>query len=374
VEFAIVVPLVIMVFMFSMWFTELIQIKLKVQEAARYAAWEATAYPLHDYDKGPSALTKLSSQATTSIIADTTLRYANMDSASYDPVFRVMSASWTPPLTFIINQQEEAIPGGGVVNFIFGLAATVFDLISALAYKNANVVALSLVATGKDYGGARSDRVFGSPQWGFNKRGYMKTTVGTWVTNQWFNRGVGSMVLENWGTMITESHAVLADSWRLNNGGSVYGNATRPGVAKNSAYWKQVNRMYFVKSSARGVAKGWVNFFKSMMLAAVAFTGSSAMPMNMGDGDFVQATVVSKSYTDTSSGQVDIVQDRGATKKYDTAPVCSGCTGGDILKDYGKTLKDRGKHFMGCTKQMSLGCPSSSLSGDNPFGDYITRE
>ena len=376
VEFAIVLPLIIMVFMFSMWFTELVQIKLKVQEAARYAAWEATAYPLHDYAKGPSALTTLAGQATLAVSADTILRYSNMDSADNTPTFRVMSASWTPPLAFTINQQEEAVPGGGVVNFIFGLASTVFDLISALSFKNGNIVAMSLVAMGKDYGGARGDRIFGSAQWGFNKRGYMKSMVSTWVTNQWFNRGVGSMVLPNMGVMITESHAVLADSWRLNKGESVYGDKTRPGAGKanKTAYWKQVDRMYFVNSRTRGVAKGWANFFRSMMAAAVGFTMSGATPPNLGTGDFVQTSLVSKSYTDTTSGQVDIVQDRGATKKYDTAPVCASCTGGDILKDYGKTLKDRGKNFMGCTKQMSLGCPSSSLSGDNPFGEYVTRE
>ena len=376
VEFAIVVPLIIMVFMFSMWFTELVQIKLKVQEAARYAAWEGTAYQLHDYDKGPSSLTSLAGKATMAISSDTILRYSNMNSADNTPTFRVMSASWTPPLAFVTNQQEEAIPGGGVVNFIFGLAATVFDLISALSFKNGNFVAVSLVAMGKDYGGARGDRIFGSAGWGFNKRGYMKASVATWVTNQWFNRGVGSMVLPNMGVMIMESHAVLTDSWRLNKGEDVYGDKVRPGAGKanKTAYWKQVDRMYFVNARTRGVAKGWVNFFRSMAAAAVGFTMSGATPKNLGTNDMVQATVVSKNYTDVGSGQVDIVQDRGATKKYDTAPVCASCTGGDILKDYGKTLKDRGKNFMGCTKQMSLGCPSSSLSGDNPFGEYVTRE
>ena len=375
-EFAIVVPLVIMVFMFSMWFTELVQIKLKVQEAARYAAWEATAYKLHDYDQGGKGLTGLSSTMSSSIKADTMLRYANMDSADITPSFRIMSASWTPPLVFTIDQQEEAIPGGGVVNFIFGIAATIFDLISALSYKNGNIVAMSMVAMGKDYGGAGSARTFGSPEWGFNKRGYVNAMVSTWVTNQWFNRGIGSMVLPNMGVMLMDKHAVLADSWRLNSGTSVPDKqqAIRPGVSKSSPYWKQVDRIYMVNRRTRGVAKGWVNFYRSMMLAAVAFTGSTSMPPNLNNNDFVQTTLVSKNYTDANSGQIDITQDRGATKKYDTSPLCASCSGGDILKDYGKTLKDRGKNFMGCKQEMSLGCPSSSLSSDNPFGDYVTRE
>ena len=38
--------------LFSIYFYEVIQIKLKTQEVARFAAWEFTGYPLHDYDRG----------------------------------------------------------------------------------------------------------------------------------------------------------------------------------------------------------------------------------------------------------------------------------------------------------------------------------
>ena len=378
VEFAIVVPLVIMVFMFSIWFTELVQIKLKVQEAARYAAWEPTAFPLHDYGQGNSANTKLSGQMTLNVMGDTAVRYMNMNSADIMPTNRFFSAGWSQPLVFLIDQPEEPIPGGAMVNMIFGLVGRVAELIYSLLYSNGNYVALSLIASqmlDKSYGGAGGSAFFGSPSWGFNKRGYVKATVATSVTNHWLNRGVGKMILTHDPfLLITESHGVLADSWRLHSGDDVYGNQFRPGVAKSTKYWKAVDRIYFVNKRTRGVAKGWINFFKSMMRAALAFTGSMTMPPNMGDADFIQPAVVSKNYTDTTSGQVDIKQDRGSTKKYDSTPVCENCKGGDILKDYGKALKDRGERFMGCTREMSMGCPSSTMQQDNPFGDYISRE
>src|SRR5512137_163924 len=138
VEFAIVAPLIIMVLMFSIWFVELVQIKLKVQEAARYAAWEATSYKLHDYDKGQSELNKLSSEMTQKVSQEAMLRYSDLDSSSASPTLNnsIFAASWTPPLIFVVDQQEEVIYGGPIVNFLFGIAGTLFDFVSGLSYKS----------------------------------------------------------------------------------------------------------------------------------------------------------------------------------------------------------------------------------------------
>jgi Flp pilus assembly protein TadG len=75
VEFAIVAPLIVMILLFAIWFYELIHIKLKVQEATRYAAWEATAFPLHDYAEGPDANDQLKEDALTQIRDDTCSRW-----------------------------------------------------------------------------------------------------------------------------------------------------------------------------------------------------------------------------------------------------------------------------------------------------------
>jgi len=236
---------------------------------------------------------------------------------------------------------------------------------------------MALVALGKDYGGARTARMFGSSEWGFNRNGYVEAIVTTYVTNKWFMRGTSQFFMKPFGVLFTESHGVLADSWRLNKGEDVYGNATRPGVAKNTAFWKQVDRIYFVNKRTKGVAKGIINLFKLAMRAALALSFTMAQPPNLGESDFMQTAVVSKNYKDAKSGKVDITQDRGATKTYDSAPVCGGkgssCPGGDALKPYGETLEGRGKYFMGCDKEMQLGCPSATLSQGNPFGDYVAR-
>ena len=377
VEFAIVAPLVILVLFFAIWFVELVQVKLKVQEAARFAAWEATAYKLHDYDKGGSANSKLYSTMSAQVLQETRKRYANMDSAVNSPTSkRIFSASWTPPMVLMINKMEEQFPGGTIINMIMGIASALFDFFSAMSYKNANVVAMALVASGKNYGGARTDRMFGSAEWGFNKNGYVSATVLTLVRNTWMNRGVGKLFMKTDPFLVlTESHSLLADSWRLNSGVDVYGDTMRPGLAKGTAFWKQVDRMYFVNKRTRAVAKGFITMFKSIMLGALAASARPDMPTGLSDSDWDQAVVTSKNYKNTTSGQVKIDQDRGSIKNYDTAPVCASCTSsGEYLKPYGETLKARGKWFMGCRTEMSLGCPSSSLQNDNPFGDYVIRD
>jgi len=388
VEFAIVSPLIVLIILFSVWFYELVHIKLKVQEAARYAAWEATAYPLHDYEQGPDQLGQLSSDMIQAVQSDTMERYADLDSATQntDLMTRMFAAQFTRPVVIMTDRQEEAVPGGPIVNMIFSIAGTLFDFFSALSYRNVNPVAMDMIAAGRDMGGARTVRMFGSSEWGFNRNGYVCSSVMTFVQNTWFNRGVGRFIMPNWGVLIKGQpklggnlydHCVLADSWRLNNGDSVGGSDNvRPGVAEGTGYWEQVNRMYFVKRSARGRADYWIRTYKDLTTMMLQVAGVTATPPFMGDRDWVQATVVSRAYSGTDAeraGKVTIQQDRGSPNTYDTAPV--GLTGnaGQELRKYGETLQDRGEYFMGCDRMMSLGCPTATLQQDNPFGDYVYR-
>ena len=377
-EFALVVPIIVLILLFSVWFSELVTIKLKTQEAARYTAWEVTSYKMHDYGKGPSSVSKMSSSALSKATKEASRRYADLNSTTTTSTgTRIFSAKWTKPLIVTVNQQEEAIYGGAIVNFIFNIAAAVIDIFSALSFKNGNYVAMALVALGKDFGGARTTRMFGSSEWGFNRSGYVTATVFTIVENKWWNRGVGRFFMKPMMVYFQESHGVLADTWNLYDGKSVYGNTTRPGVDKSKAYWKQVDRIYFVNKRTRGVGKGFINLFKVVMRIALAFTFNPVQPPGMGESDFMQTAMVSKNYTDAKSGKVTISQDRGSTKQYDSSPACGGksgnCPGGDSLKPYGETLEARGKYFMGCKSEMQLGCPSATLNQGNPFGDYVDR-
>jgi len=394
-EFAIVAPIIVMVLLFSIWFYELVHIKLKVQEASRYAAWEATSYPLHNYQDGPGQNTQLSADAMQQLQNDTMQRYADLDSSTQNTALltQIFASAYTQPIVIMTDRQEERIPGGTIANLVLSIGGMIFDYISALNYRSPNPVATTLVATHltQSWGGAMTDRMFGNSAWGFNNNGYVCSSVVTYVQNLWWNRGVGRFILPNMGVLIKEQpnglfdNCVLADSWRLNNGESVGGTDNiRPGVASGTGYWRQVDRMYFINSNSRQVADTTIRQFKNFANTALQLAGVSATPPNLGDQDWVQATVVSRPYSGTDAeraGQVTIVQDRGTPNTYDTAPLGpsssssgSSSTNQSTLGEYRKTLQNRGEYFMGCQRMMQLGCPSSTLQQDNPFGAYVHRE
>lgn len=54
-EFALVLPVLIVILLYSMYFTELVRAKLKLQEASRFVAWEMTSYTLDDFGKADHA-------------------------------------------------------------------------------------------------------------------------------------------------------------------------------------------------------------------------------------------------------------------------------------------------------------------------------
>ena len=174
--------------------------------------------------------------------------------------------------------------------------------------------------------------------------------------------------------MIWEKHGVLADSWRLDDGANVYGSTQAPGKT-STAFGKQIERMYLVNSATRSVAKGFATSLYALGTAALIGVLSPASA-NITVDDFTRPVVVSNSYGDsTSKGKVRISQDGRPSDNvdYDTAPATKSA-GSSELQEYGKTLDARGTYFMGCDKEMSLGCPSATLSQDNPFGSYLARQ
>lgn len=77
-EFALVIPVMIVILLYSMYFTELVRAKLKLQEASRYVAWEMTSYTLDDY--GKTNHTKAFSLAEQASVLDAVDKYKDMES------------------------------------------------------------------------------------------------------------------------------------------------------------------------------------------------------------------------------------------------------------------------------------------------------
>jgi hypothetical protein len=77
VEFALVAPLLVLLVLYSIYFTELMQAKLKLLEAARFAAWEMTSFPLSDY--GSRRHQEVFHQAAGDVAQATEDRYRHLD-------------------------------------------------------------------------------------------------------------------------------------------------------------------------------------------------------------------------------------------------------------------------------------------------------
>ncbi|MCB9555144.1 MAG: pilus assembly protein [Deltaproteobacteria bacterium] len=376
VEFAITAPVMVLILLFSIWFYELIQIKLKVQEASRYAVFEATAHRFHDYgdsDGKPADVFKYGQASITEITTEATLRYRHLDSAQ--GVFagrRYLSASFDPPQFLISNRFEDPLPANDMVNTIFVPATYVFDLLRAMLYKHKNYYAHSLLKLnpfklGKT-GGGMMNTIFGPAEWGFNQRGYVNARVKVVVRNEWFQAGVGRFIMPNVGHTITDEYSMLVDSWRLN-----YNAHTRPipddrnlaGVSPDSKLWQQVARMFFVQKKTRNLARGFLKGIRLGLEGASYTALAFKQPKDRGPA-FSEPSVIAKSYTDADAGKRNVPHGKVDDKPMpmDTAP---------LIDEYEKTLKARGGYFMGCRQPMKLGC-TDTLGSDNPFGDYIIRE
>ncbi len=82
-EFALVLPVMIVILLYSMYFTELVRAKLKLQEASRFVAWEMTSHTLDDYGQKDHA--QAFSLAQTASILDAVAKYKDMDSIDDKP-------------------------------------------------------------------------------------------------------------------------------------------------------------------------------------------------------------------------------------------------------------------------------------------------
>lgn len=375
-EFAITVPVMVTLLLFAIYFYEIIQIKLKAQEVARYAAWEFTGFPLHDYDTGHADGFDSAKEA---IQDDIGRRYANLRSIDNQHGDAWLMVGWDAPKVRLRNTPEPRIPGGSLVNTIFTIATYVIDIYSMLAYTHGNPVLAAMMGytriENRSIFGGRANRFNPPRRWGFNTNGYIKAKVTVRFHNLlipehfmegatgWFKED-GQNVKHFQGTRMRfrEDAALVADSWRMNYGEDVEGPKDKKSPT-DKPYFKQVGRMAFI---SRGVKQA-INIYWSLVRAFSAIITSLALqpPLMV---DPLETTLVSKAYKDgdPNSGTITIQEDHGSVR-YDTSPFGRDGKGDD---EYKKTFDKRGKHFMGCKEPEKLGC-FDSLSSNNPFGEFV---
>jgi len=371
-EFAIVAPVMVTCLLFSMYFYEVIQIKLKAQEIGRFAAWEFTSFPLHDYKTGK---TKGFSAARVDITVDVLKKYANLKSGTFGMQSKAFAVGWKLPVVIMRDQTEPKIPGGSLVNMLFSFAGFAIDAFTVMNMEFDNYVlgAMMIGYYGEKYQwfGAGYNRFNPPKKWGFNPKGYPKVTVRLGYENLLINK----KFMQSWfgpkhfmakKHRFTETVAVVSDSWRMNYGENIEGTQDN-----KKPYFRQVDRMAFVTPAIRNGMKMYTLIIQ--VAAGLCAVAAFHPPLTMNP---TETALVSRAYRDQDpdSGKIEVREDHcDGPQKYDTSPMnykAKDKDGNEDDSEHLKALKIRKGHFMGCNEPEKLGC-FDSLSSDNPFGDYV---
>jgi hypothetical protein len=346
-EFALVVPLFVTLLLFSLFFTEEVRGLLKLQEAARYAAWEMTSYTLTDFGKGDNdhAFDIAQGEVTT----ETQDRFKDLDSVEDNQPF-TMFADFDKPTVKIenetINFVDSPIGGGGALGGILG--------------------------------GVSNSINFVLNQWGFNSKGKVKVTVNSAIHNKivgqhFFDTGTGApkFSVDQWGghsinnLPFTNSFSLVATGWDLPDGGNAnatQGKAGRHGDKKgggdDSGLWTEVNRMVFLGLKNKfeqvpGVQSlgNVLGFFLPAFVGTFVVDHSYVPSTDNGDCSRPTHPAIkgTNNLDDTHNGYPGLDFDK--ERCYDTAPFQDTAglgSNSSSVGEYIQIFNARGDNFMGC--------------------------
>ena len=347
------VPLFVTILMFSMYFTELIRMKLRLQEVSRYVAWEMTSYALNDYGSNGKPDNKGAfDEAMKKTIDEASERYKDLDSIED-------------------NQPNSFIAKNGPVTIkMTSLEAPILDTSVA---PGAVQGALSSLSSGVG-------TVFGL--WGFNKDGKVQVDVesqfqsifmkkqflerdkgGFYSVDQFGNRSIEKFNLKN-------RYTLVANSWYLPDGADATIKGKRAGVhngGSDSGLYRQVNRMTFLglKNLADSAPViGQVKKFMDKLLPA--FLGTFVVSHNYTtEGNIRNCN--NNQFNQRGQNNLDKYPgvDDDRLKCFDTVPFRDTYAWKNSL--YAQAFEARGNHFMGC-KNEQADAPNTPAPGLEQVG------
>jgi hypothetical protein len=341
VEFSIVAMLLVPLVLYSMYFTDLAKVRLKTQEIARYAAWEMTSYPLSDYDN--SVHDGLFDRAAQNTIRDVLTRYG--DDLRADTVgnahVRFMTGDWELSRIGITNQEANIVPN-----------------LQSIGRPNGGLI-------GELMGNVNGGINWALGKWGFNTQGQVRVDVAVRFTadiTSGANRGFmserfaqeffekdlfepGITTLE-----MTDSLVLLADSWTLYDGENVHLPGGYSAGARDSLFWKQVNRMV------------WMGFLDSLP----GMNTVSGFMQKVQDWPIINAivdpwppatrvtSIASRGDDPNDANKTTLNVDCGQST-FHTTPIRDQL-GATIKSEYAKTYQKRGEFYMGCPEAGKENC------------------
>lgn len=332
VETAIVAPLFVTLVFWSAFFFDFVQIRLKVQEAARFAAWEFTAYPLSDYVGADHEAAY--QRAATGVRARTREIYRSLRSEDRGPPQPRLTVTYAYEDVAFENEEVELVDSG---------------LLRAPALPDGlGEVATTLLDGVDDARRLVSDRMR------FDEKGVISATVTAKVRHGLMPRDAFTKENRGWLTKamystaeytLTDKATVLADAWTLHDGREVV--PTRA----DAPYYDQSDLGFYAQVS-RGHMLGL--FDDVPLLGQLGNTVDSIADYIedfLGIPSFTNAHLASASYEHASADDMIRLDTDERQKRFHTLPAREACTSPICAYDeseYSKTLRMRGDWYMGC--------------------------
>jgi hypothetical protein len=336
VELALVVPLLVSLLMFSVFLSDVIRARLKLQEASRYVAWEMSSYPLSDYATADHD--KAFDAARAATVKEASERYKDLD--SIEPQGRFGTLLRASPVQVRIQNQ----PVAGI------------DLSRVFPGGAGGTGPETAAAVGKPLG-------FFLERFHFNTRGQVEVEVSSTLASHMLPRRYlqkeqhGFFDVDNWGGRdlshlpVRSRYTLIANGWHLSDGEDALMKSGRAGVHEDGSphgLSVQVGRMKFL---------GVGNYLDRVGLDRLAPVARFLVP------DFLGTFVVSHNYVPGESargcnktrhgapmGLNNLATypglDDTAQRCFDTAPFRDTQEYDHSL--YRKMFMARGGYFMGC--------------------------
>jgi hypothetical protein len=373
VEFALIVPVLVAILMFSMYLTELVRAKLKLQELARYAAWEMTSYTLSDFAQAKHE--EAFELARREALAEALERYKDMDSVEPDALPGNFVARYAEVKGTLANEEIGFFEKGLVLgNSDEGYAS---DVVGALN------------RTGNGMLG----------EWDFNTKGWVTSDVSMRFNNvllpqNSLDEGTphGLFQTDMFGGQPLESlelrsrFSLYADAWTMEDGGDAVIRGRRAGAHRGGGgdtphgLYQQVSRMVFLGARDQltkhvGILAQFDQFIRQV---TPAFLGTFVVSHNYGptpsgedeewSRDCIGPQTGVEAYPANAEGGLNNLDkfsqlDWPRPKCFDTAPFRDQPY---ERSQYIQIFKARGDYFMGCKNAQAddPSAPMVSYRGD----------
>lgn len=353
-EFALVLPVMIVILLYSMYFTELVRAKLKLQEASRYVAWEMTSYTLDDY--ATTNHNRAFSVAQQAGILDAVDRYKDLESIDNKS-----------PGDFVVGYSN-------VKTTIKQLDAPIItDPIAAITGGNGFVDNLLTILNGSVNGAYN--------HFGFNTKGKVQVEMSMQLDNRllpqhFLDENGGFFKADVWGgrnlqnVTLKNKFTLLASGWALPDGADAVQHQTGSGGPRSGVHrggsdqgiYTQVKRMRLLGAPEKlGTIPGFNqiqtligNFVPNPITAAYVVSHNYFAKDEQGVKDWGCTNDVEhganwgQNNLDTNAGNDGPGMDHPRRRCFDTAPFRDTSDFDD--SQYRMIYQARGPFFMGCKK------------------------